>query len=249
VTWCVENDGFAIVEKVISREECQDLIALLGPVSGAGRRNLLKKELIARLALSKSILNWVQPHLVAKARGVRGIYFDKTPEANWSVAWHQDLLIPVRQRIETAGFWPWSVKVGVTHVQPPTSVLEQMLTIRLHLDDTDEANGALRVVAGSHKRGTLSSEAIDETCAREEAAVCRVSAGGALLMRPLLVHSSRKSSGNGHRRVLHIEYAGCELPNGLEWASSKFQPPTSREVPSTNRRIRACFGTDQRQRG
>jgi hypothetical protein len=215
---CVENDGFAIIEKLLAQEECGELIALLGVVSGAGRRNLLKKAEIGALASSDPLMWLVRPYLGTRARAVRGIYFDKTAEANWSVAWHQDLLIPVQQRIDAHGFGPWSVKEGVAHVQPPIWVLEQMLTVRMHFDDTDETNGALRVIAGSHQHGILSSEAMDRICAGEDGVGCRVPAGGALLMRPLLLHASRKNSSKRHRRVLHIEYAGCELPNGLRWA-------------------------------
>ena len=72
---------------------------------------------------------------------VRGIYFDKRVDANWKVAWHQDLSIAVKAKAKIEGYGPWSVKAGITHVQPPVSVLEQMLTVRLHLDDTDETNG------------------------------------------------------------------------------------------------------------
>jgi hypothetical protein len=219
VRWRVENDGFALVENVFEPVECAKLISLLGPVNGAGRRNLLALPEIAALAGSTKLLKLVQPHLGETAKPVRGIYFDKTPEANWSVTWHQDLLIPVRERIDTPGFGPWSVKAHIPHVQPPVDVLKQMLTVRLHLDDTNEANGALRVLAGSHKAEVLSSEAADEVCGHGNGVLCSIAAGGVLLMRPLLLHSSRKSSNGRHRRVLHIEYAGCALPNGLEWAA------------------------------
>jgi len=219
VHWCVKNDGFALVENVLPREECERLVALLGPVDGAGRRNLLQKPEIEALVASAGMLELVQPYLEKKPRAVRGIYFDKTPQANWSVTWHQDLLVPVREKIQTDGFGPWSTKAGILHVQPRAHVLERMLTVRLHLDDTDETNGALRVLAGSHKRGVLASEAMDELCAREKAVSCCVPVGGALLMRPLLLHSSHKSSSDRHRRVLHIEYASGDLPNGLKWNS------------------------------
>jgi len=218
VDWRVENDGFAVVQNVLRPKECEELVALLGPVDGAGRRNLLQKPEIAALADSSRILKLVQPYLAGKARAVRGIYFDKTPEANWSVTWHQDLLIPVREKVETDGFGPWSTKAGVPHVQPPVEFLDRMLTLRLHLDETTETNGALRVLPGSHRLGVLSSEAMDRLCAEQKAVTCEVAAGGVLLMRPLLLHSSRRSTADSHRRVLHLEYAGFELPNGLRWS-------------------------------
>lgn len=35
---------------------------------------------------------------------VRAVLFDKTPETNWSVGWHQDRTVAVRQRRETSGY-------------------------------------------------------------------------------------------------------------------------------------------------
>jgi ectoine hydroxylase-related dioxygenase (phytanoyl-CoA dioxygenase family) len=148
---------------------------------------------------------------------VRGIFFDKSAEANWLVTWHQDLTLAVRERCEVPGFGPWSVKEGVPHVQPPAECLQQMITVRLHLDDADESNGALRVLPGSHAQGRLSPEGIGEWRERVPEVTCVVRAGGALLMRPLLLHASGRSVSERHRRVLHLEYAGFDLPAGLEW--------------------------------
>jgi len=44
--------------------------------------------------------------------------------------------IAVRERREAEGFGPWSEKEGVPHVQPPAEILEKMVAIRVHLDDT-----------------------------------------------------------------------------------------------------------------
>lgn len=148
---------------------------------------------------------------------MRAIYFDKTPSTNWAVSWHQDLLLAVRARADVPGFGPWSVKEGIVHVQPPIRLLEQMLTLRLHLDDANASNGPLRVLPGSHSSGLLSSEQIDAQ-SRNEGVLCEVRAGGALLMRPLLLHSSSRCTTDAHRRVIHIEYAGFELPAALEWS-------------------------------
>ena len=213
----VAEQGFAIVSGVLTRSECEEFIAHLGPVTGAGRRGILKLPMVANLALSDRLFHLVLPNLTAHPRPVRGIYFDKTSETNWIVAWHQDLTIAVRGQMDVPGFGPWSVKEGVPHVQPPVELLEQMLTVRLHLDDCNEGNGALRVIPGSHRSGRLSADAIQGLRDNETATVCRVPAGGALLMRPLLLHSSGRSSTESHRRVIHIEYAGFDLPAGLEW--------------------------------
>jgi ectoine hydroxylase-related dioxygenase (phytanoyl-CoA dioxygenase family) len=148
---------------------------------------------------------------------VRAIFFDKNPEANWSVPWHQDLAIAVEKQIETPGFTGWSVKDGTLHVHPPEEVLANMITMRLHLDDCDAGNGALKVIASSHLAGKIPSNEISRWAGEKEQTVCEVSKGGVLLMRPLLLHSSSPAESPRHRRVLHIEYATQELPNGLKW--------------------------------
>ena len=206
-----------MVSSILENGECEELINLFGAVNGPGRRGILGLPQIARLASSKSLLDLVQPHLPAQPRPIRGIYFDKSPETNWMVAWHQDLTLAVRNQLNIPGFGPWSVKEGVPHVQPPVYLLEQMLTIRLHLDDCDEANGALRVIPGSHCSGRLSADAIERFRNEKPATVCRASAGDVLLMRPLLLHSSGRSTNANHRRIVHIEYGSFALPSGLQW--------------------------------
>jgi hypothetical protein len=176
---------------------------------------------IASLARSSHLINFVAPHTTAEPWPVRAIYFDKSARANWLVAWHQDITVAVCERIDVAGFGPWSVKQGITHVQPPAEILERMLTVRLHLDDCDETNGALRVLPGTHRLGRLSAERIRQLRADLPEIPCCLSAGDILLMRPLLLHASGKTLSNRHRRVLHIEYAGCQLPGGLRWYDSK----------------------------
>jgi len=184
------------------------------------------------LAESTAMRALVEPVLGSRARVVRGILFDKTPAANWKVAWHQDLTIAVRRQVEAnvrvaangqveaEGYTAWSVKAGITHVQPPVSVLERMLTLRVHLDATDEENGALSVLPGSHDAGRLSAEEISVWRERESPVVCPVPQGGVMAMRPLLLHASAKSTRLDHRRVLHFEYVADitgVLPEGIEW--------------------------------
>jgi ectoine hydroxylase-related dioxygenase (phytanoyl-CoA dioxygenase family) len=209
----LEEQGFAIIPSVLE------------PVSRAGRRGVLAMPEISNLARSARLIALLQPHLTDTPVPVRAIYFDKTADANWHVAWHQDLTLALRARIDVPGFGPWSTKDGVPHVQPPTEILAQMLTIRIHLDDADEANGALRVIPGSHRFGRLSAERILELRTRQPDFVCSVAARGAMLMRPLLLHASGRSSGRRHRRVLHIEYASFTLPAGLKW-QEVIDPPT-----------------------
>ena len=151
---------------------------------------------------------------------MRGVVFDKSPSANWYVTWHQDLSIPVKTRLESSGFGPWSIKDGVPHVQPPAWVLEAMLSVRIHLDDCLEEHGAVRFIPGSHQGGILERDEIERWKSKGVASLCQARKGDLILMRPLILHSSPKAQSPMHRRVLPIEYANVDLPDGIEWATA-----------------------------
>ena len=155
--------------------------------------------------------------LAAAAFPVRVIFFDKVDGANWGVPWHQDLAIPVSEKVDAPGFSGWSVKEGVPHVLPPVDVLARMVTLRIHLDDCGEDNGPLRVVPGSHRFGKFSETDIARVRGETPEVICLASRGSVLAMRPLLLHASSAAQRPGHRRVLHIEYAAHPLPSGLRW--------------------------------
>lgn len=205
------TEGVEMVRNVFSTETCAELIRELGPVSGAGRR-------LEAFSPPPRLFELAAQRLENTPKAVRAILFDKSPDTNWLVTWHQDLTIAVREKREVSGFGPWSVKEGLPHVQPPAELLERMLTLRLHLDDADEENGALRVLPGSHVLGKLDAERIQSLRAEIPEHVCTVKAGDVLMMRPLLLHASGKSSSLRHRRILHIEFADFDLPDGLQWA-------------------------------
>jgi len=149
----------------------------------------------------------------------KAIYFDKPAGSNWLVAWHQDLMINVDCRANLPGFGPWTSKAEGVSVQPPVEILENIVTIRIHLDDCDATNGALKVVPGSHRRGVVPAAAI--AAQTPNATVCAVPAGGAMLMKPLLLHASSRSTSPRPRRVMHLEFASAELPAGLSWREGR----------------------------
>ena len=113
--------------------------------------------MVRELASSKAVKPIIDYLLGKESFAVRRILFNKTPDANWKVVWHQNRMIAVRKRKSVADFGPWSIKGGVQHVQPPASLMSKMIAIRLHLDESRESNGPLRVIPGSHRDGYLSS--------------------------------------------------------------------------------------------
>jgi len=147
---------------------------------------------------------------------VKSIYFDKPETSNWYVAYHQDLTISVDKKLEIQGFGPWTTKNNQFAVQPPLSFLENICTIRIHLDDTDEYNGALKVVPGSHTKGIYRPEIIDWT--KETEKFYDVQKGGIMIMKPLTLHGSNRTTDGRRRRVIHIEFSDMELPEGLKWS-------------------------------
>lgn len=222
----IEQLGFAVVPGVLGDAQIEILREFCARIESAGVsrrqsvfaiRGLLDFSEIQDLARSAEIRALVTPILGEAAFCVRGIFFDKTPDANWKVVWHQDLAVAVERRIETPRFGAWSEKAGVIHVQPPVEILEQMLTVRLHLDVCDAENGALRVVRGSHGWGKRESLELAREVPGHPAQTVAVSLGGVMLMRPLLWHASSPSQSPKHRRVIHLEFANANLPEKLRW--------------------------------
>lgn len=154
-------------------------------------------------------------------RPVRAVLFDKTPEANWSVAWHQDRTLPVRERIEVEGFGPWSTKDGLLHVAPPFEVLARMITLRVHLDAVDPANAPLRIALGSHRLGRVAAADAEAQASRLPRHVCLAEPGEVWAYSTPILHASDPSSGDGRRRVLQIDYADFDLPGGLDWRGTQ----------------------------
>jgi hypothetical protein len=221
--------GFCIIPDAITTDELDQLTRSVKAISAnetAGRapgtRNLAALAPAIGQFADSSVTSTVLATLgLPGGFLVRSILFDKQPTANWNVPWHQDLTIAVREELNICGFGPWSKKGGVPHVQPPASVLARMITLRLHLDDCDAENGALRVIPGSHRNGTLAPDDIQRWRKNRAEFICSIRKRGILAMRPLLLHASSQALRPRHRRVIHLEYSMDELPGGLEWFSRR----------------------------
>lgn len=219
------NDGVIVVDRYMDsatvgllRDEADRLLSQR-PRAGL-RRVLSRSAIIEEWSRSAPVVELASQLLGAGGRVVRSILFDKTPETNWDVSWHQDTTIAVRDRIDIDGFGPWSVKDGIPHVQPPADVLEGIVTLRFHLDSCPAGNGALLVVPGSHRRGVIPEREIDPSECDLRCRTCEVEEGGIVAMRPLILHASRKSTMPSHRRVVHLEFSAAVLVGGLEWTDA-----------------------------
>jgi hypothetical protein len=151
------------------------------------------------------------------SRPVRALLFDKTPAANWGLGWHQDRVIAVEERVDTAGFGPWTVKQGMTHVVPPFEILAAMITVRVHLDDVGDDNGPLLVAPGSHRVGRIPEDGIASVVEACGTAACLAEAGDVWLYSTPILHSSRPAAAPMRRRVLQVDFSAVELPGRLRW--------------------------------
>lgn len=153
-----------------------------------------------------------------EARPIRAVMFDKTPEANWAVAWHQDRTLPVAERVEVEGFGPWSIKDGALHVAPPFEILARMITLRVHLDPVDAANAPLRAALGSHRLGRVTAEDAAARAAEHPVIDCLAEPGDVWAYATPILHASDRAEPPRRRRVLQVDYADFDLPGGLAWA-------------------------------
>jgi len=195
----------------------RESVAALAQSGRGGARNLLDEPRIARLAASPTLRQFATAALGDSCFAVRALFFDKTPDANWRVIWHQDLTVATQQRADVPNYGPWTAKAGVPHVQPPADILEHMLAVRVHLDPCTSDNGPVRVISGTHRLGRLTAGAIERIRAKETESICLASEGAVLAFRPLLLHASSPAAHPAHRRVIHIEYAARELVPPLVW--------------------------------
>jgi hypothetical protein len=155
---------------------------------------------------------------VADVLSVRAVMFDKTPEANWAVAWRQDRTLPVADRVEVEGFGQWSTKDGLLHVAPPFAILARMVTLRIHLDPVDAANAPLRAALGSHRLGRVAAEDAAARAAEHPVIDGLADAGDVWAYATPILHASDRAQPPRRRRVLQVDYADFDLPGGLGWA-------------------------------
>ena len=224
----IADNGFTTVSDIYSADEIHAIAHLIEQADQSNKTFRKSEDLFAIRQFLKEvpqakelIFNNKLKTLISNLFGgdyfvVKAIYFDKPEKSNWFVAWHQDLTISVDKRIDLPGYSPWTTKLNQFAVQPPLDILQDNFTIRIHLDDTDEGNGALKVIPGSHLKGVWRTDDFNHQA--ETAASCNVPAGAVMVMRPLLMHASNRTTTNKRRRVIHVEFSKVRLPEQLNWA-------------------------------
>jgi hypothetical protein len=223
------EQGYVLLPALLQAGECDALGLQLedgvaAAPSRAGTRCLLSQPWCRALAARLQRHAALAGLLPAGGRAVQCTSFRKSTTRNWAVPLHQDLSIPVAARVHDPWLRGWSEKEGGLYVQPPADLLQQLVALRLHVDDCRAEDGPLRVVPGSHRLGVLDDAALLQAAAHARhvgaEAVCAAPRGSALVMRPLLLHGSSRATGTSARRVLHFVYGPRELPCGLSWPAA-----------------------------
>jgi len=215
------ESGYAIITGCLARRECDKIAEALsdGTISRsrAGIRHLMANLTVKALANDTRLVELAKEWLGPVAIPFRATLFDKSPGTNWLIPWHQDTALPLTERFESKGWGPWSEKAGVLYAHAPDWALSRVIALRVHLDASDDDNGPLRVIPGSHLNGVLTDQRVMELVSKHEQIECLSPRGGVIAMRPLLIHSSSKARSVESRRVLHIEYAdSLDLGAGLQ---------------------------------
>jgi len=224
----IADNGFSVISNVYYMEEIERISEVIQNIDTSKDTFRKSEDLFAIRQFLKEIpevkhliFNENLKTIIREIFGenyfvVKSIYFDKPEKSNWYVAYHQDLTISVDKKLQLENFGPWTTKQNQFAVQPPLDILENIFTIRIHLDDTDENNGALKVVPKSHAKGIYRPETIDWEVETEN--ICNVENGGVMIMKPLLLHGSNRTTNGKKRRVIHIEFSDRELPEELNWS-------------------------------
>lgn len=190
----------------------------VGAPPAPGRRITRLGALAPFLTGSGAIAGLVAQLAGRSMRPVRAIAFDKSPDANWALGWHQDRTINLAARVEVAGFGPWTIKQGSPHVEPPFAVIAAMLTLRIHLDPVTPDNAPLEIALGSHRRGYITEPNVAAVVAQSAVAACLAQPGDVWAYATPILHASQRSRQPARRRVLQIDFSAAELPAPLEWA-------------------------------
>jgi ectoine hydroxylase-related dioxygenase (phytanoyl-CoA dioxygenase family) len=221
----IEADhGYSILHNVFAPEEMVEIKEELAgnalPRTKAGARHLLSVPVIRDLSADPRLIAIARAFVGPAAVPFRATLFDKSPTTNWLVVWHQDTALPLRHRVQRDDWGPWSTKAGVLYAHAPAWALEQVIALRVSLDDSSLTNGPLRVLPCTHRGGVLADEQIERLAHATAPADCVTPSGGVIAMRPLIVHASSKSTDSRPRRVLHIEYAAAlHLAPGIALAA------------------------------
>ncbi|WP_405207176.1 phytanoyl-CoA dioxygenase family protein [Aquimarina sp. LLG6339-5] len=237
----LEENGYSVLTDLYSDNEIRRILACIENAEQDGNSFIKSKDLFAirqliknvpelsDLLFNKKLTELISNLSESKYFLTKAIYFDKPSDSNWFVAYHQDLSISVDRKADLENYSNWTFKKGQYGVQPPIEILQDTITIRIHLDKTDKNNGALKVIPKSHLNGIVRADSKDWSIENEF--ICEVEKGGVMLMKPLTLHASNRTTNGNKRRVIHLEFNKHNLTKPLDWLErNKIKASTQHDI-------------------
>jgi ectoine hydroxylase-related dioxygenase (phytanoyl-CoA dioxygenase family) len=206
----IEIDGRVWFRDALDTGDLTALTAAANTEARPGQRLLLEPP---------PALKALAQQLLPGARPVRVVAFNKTETNNWTLPWHQDRVVALRDRIETPDFTNWTNKAGIWHAEPPIELLQRMMFARIHLDPANIENGCLQLALGTHTRGKIAASNADAVANAAPIENCVAQRGDVLFAKALILHRSPPSRTSAGRRAIRIDYCAEDLPPPLEWAA------------------------------
>lgn len=210
-----EASGRIWLRNALIEDELRQLDAAC-PAKAQSQRHLPSSSLIRVLGRAGALSNLLEAFL-PNAFPTRVVSFSKSNAHNWAVPWHQDRVIAVAEKHDVEGFAQWSCKTDDWHCEPPLHFLENMLFVRVHLDDDIVGNGAMDIALGSHKLGRVNAEEAEAQASTFDVETCHAKRGDVLLLKMLTLHRSSASTQPSVRRVIRCDFANTALPDPLDW--------------------------------
>lgn len=219
----LDGFGFVLADIELSEGQCDYIATSLPSVADqrGGVRGLLTHPTVLQLIRHKQVAQFLWSLTGRELVAVAARLFDSAATSETTPQWHQDRLVAVRERLDVRGYGPWTTRVGISHVEPPASVLDQMVVLHVYLDRSAADGHALQLLPGSHRAGKLTADAINRLVETQPAVVRTIPKGAFVVMRPLLLHATSVAPAQSqHYRVLHIEFAPPEAITPLQWHSA-----------------------------
>lgn len=213
----LEESGIVWFRRALDKAQLASIERHLAFGARPGFRPQVTPELIALLG-KDSALGALSEQVLPHAKPVRVVAFNKTPQSNWAVPWHQDRVIAVREKHEVAGFENWSHRDGYWHVEPPASLLDAMIFARVCFDRSSAENGAMQLAVATHAQGRVADSRVGRVSDAGEIHHCEAEPGDVLFVKALTLHRSASATTATQRRALRVDYSAEELPHPLRWA-------------------------------
>jgi hypothetical protein len=212
----LDPDGAQLFGAAVADTDIVAIAATFTGAAGRARPGLRLEAGMMQPSLIRAADEIAASLLGPGARAVMGTFFDKTPERNWSLSWHQDRTIAVRRHHPVPGYSNWTDRDAHWRCEPPFALLARMLTLRIHVDRVGDDNSPLLVALGSH-RNRLTTVEIAAVVAASSIARCLAAPGDVWVYRLPILHMSEPARAPLRRRVLQLAYSADPLPAGLEW--------------------------------